>query len=311
MPSWNELVEEFERQPAEFLRRRLQDSLRAIGDRRGGRNVIFYASAFLQKPDIPQHMIQITHEDVNGFMSCLYGMNWKRGLTLILHTPGGVTNAAESIVGYLYEKFRDIEVVVPTFAMSAGTMISLAADRVIMGRQSQLGPIDPQIPMGGRFVSAQAVVEQFRQARKEILRDTRLAHVWYPILQSIGPALLQEAQNAIGYSERMVANWLARRMFSRRQDAHAVAKDVAKFFRDASVHLSHGRRIDREEAKRQGLVVEDLEDDQDLQEAVLTAYHLMTIAFEKTPATKVIESNHDRRWIKNWHPVRIQSPRGN
>ena len=46
MPSWNELVNEFEKQPAEFLRVKLQESLNKIGELRGGRNVIFYASAF-------------------------------------------------------------------------------------------------------------------------------------------------------------------------------------------------------------------------------------------------------------------------
>lgn len=70
--------------------------------------------------------------------------------------------------------------------------------------------------------------------------------------------------------------------------------------------MSHGRRIDRDEARKHNVEIEDLEDSQDLQESVLTTYHLMTIAFEKSPATKIIESNHNRRWIKNWHPIKVQ-----
>lgn len=58
-------------------------------------------------------------------MSVMFGMDWNKGLTLVLHTPGGVTNAAETLVAYLRSKFNYIEVIVPTFAMSAGTMISL------------------------------------------------------------------------------------------------------------------------------------------------------------------------------------------
>ena len=96
------------------------------------------------------------------------------------------------------------------------------------------------------------------------------------------------------------------RMFASDQECNEKAKKIAKFFRDASVHLSHGRRISREEAKAQGVIVEELEDNQDLQEAVLSAYHLITLAFEKSPATKIIESNYDRRWIKNWMPVQIK-----
>jgi hypothetical protein len=59
---------------------------------------------------------------------------------------------------------------------------------------------------------------------------------------TIGPALLQEAQNALTYSERMVSNWLKLRMFAQSEKTDDLAKETANFFRDASVHLSHGRR---------------------------------------------------------------------
>ena len=105
-------------------------------------------------------------------MACIYGMDFSKGLTLLMHTPGGVTNAAETIVAYLRLSSLDFEVIVPAFAMLAGTMISLGADRIVMGRQSQLGPIDRQMVVGGRSVSAQAVVDQFERARGR--------HPWQP-----------------------------------------------------------------------------------------------------------------------------------
>lgn len=305
MPSWNDILNEYESLDDEERARRLvADQVSALSDisrLRDGRQVLFYASAFLQKSQAPAPTVQITHEDINGFMATVYGMDFERGLTLLMHTPGGVTNAAEAIVGYLRSKFDDLEVVVPTYAMSAGTMISLAADRVIMGRQSQLGPIDPQMPHVGRFVSARAIVEQFEVARTDILSNNSAAHVWAPILQAVGPALLQEAQNALDYAESMVADWLSRYMFEAQggRVAELLGLDVARHFNDASAHKSHGRRIDRDEARQQGVKVLDLEDDQELQESVLTAYHLMTIAFEKGPASKVIAADTSRLWVKN------------
>lgn len=308
MPSWNELLADLEGQPDDnakgaWLARNLTGSLDAISQARGGRNVICYASAFLQKPAAPAYLLQLTHEEINGFMSVMYGMDWSKGLTLLLHTPGGVTNATETLVAYLWSKFADIEVIVPTYAMSAGTMISLASNRIIMGRQSQLGPIDPQIPLGGRVVSARAIVDQFQRGKEEILDDLRTAHVWAPILQTVGPALLQEAQNALDYGERMVARWLSQRMFAGQEHAEQRANDAAKHFNDASTHKSHGRRIDREEARQHGLAVLDLEDDQHLQEVVLTAYHVHTIAIEKTLAAKLLHSNAGRSWVKNAGPL--------
>ena len=192
-------------------------------------------------------MLQITHEEINGFMSVMYGLDWSKGLTLLMHTPGGVTNATETIVAYLRAKFNDIEVIVPTFAMSAGTMISLAADKIILGRQSQLSPIDPQMPAGGRMVSAIAILDQFERAKKEISEDREQAHLWAPILPTLGPALLQEAQNAIDYSEQIVADWLEKYMFKNHANPKQKALKVAEHFSrgsgDGHRKKSHGRRI--------------------------------------------------------------------
>ena len=302
MPSWNQLLDQLDELPDANTHVRSQslNCLQQISRLRGDRHVILYGSAFLQKPEAPANRLQITHEDVNAFMSVMFGMTWSRNLTLVLHTPGGVTNAAETIVAYLRSKFDDIEVIIPTYAMSAGTMISLAADRIVMGRQSQLGPIDPQFVIGQRSQSARAIVDQFEEAKTEILQSAAAAGVWFPVLQSLGPALLQEARNALEYGERMVARWLEKYMFAGQPRAHELAAEVAKHFNDATTHKSHGRRIDRDEARAQKLRVEDLEDSQELQEQVLTLYHLMTIAIEKGLATKLFHSDVDRMFVKNW-----------
>lgn len=308
MPSWTDLVNKLESQPNDqaktvWLMQSFDNSLKALSKLREDRNILFYGSAFLQKPAASPIMLQITHEEINGFMSCMHGMDWSKGLTLVMHTPGGVTNATETIVAYLRSKFSYIEVIVPTYAMSAGTMISLAAEKIVLGRQSQLGPIDPQMPAGGRMVSAIAILDQFERAKKEITEDRDQAHLWAPILPSLGPALLQEAQNAIDYSEQIVADWLEKYMFKGHATPKQKALDVAKHFSRGSVDghrkKSHGRRIDREEARQQGLIIEDLEASQPLQEAVLTAYHLLTIIFEKSPALKVLSSHLGKNWIKN------------
>jgi Serine dehydrogenase proteinase len=303
VPSWNELQNEFNTQPdankGPWVDSQITSAMQGISGRRDHRNVVLYGSAFLQKPGAPPDSLMITHEDLNGLMSVIYGMSWDKGLTLVLHTPGGVPNAAETIVEYLRAKFDSLEVIVPTLAMSAGTMISLAADCVVMGRQSQLGPIDTQLNMGGRTMSARGVVEQFKRASEEILANPLAAHVWAPITQSLGPALLQDAQNALDYSESMVAGWLARWMFVNDADAVEKGQAVAAHFNDASAHKSHGRRIAISEARAQGLAVESLEDDQALQEAVLTLYHIMTLMFEGSPALKLIRGSNGRGWIKN------------
>ena len=310
MATWGDLLNEFQslqkNAKSGWLGRKVNDTLREISDLRRGSNVLLYGSAFLQKPHAPSPKIQIMKEDINGLMSTVHGMNYTKPLTLIIHTPGGDTNAAETIVEYLRSKFEYIETIVPTFAMSAGTMIALASNIIILGRQSQLGPIDPYIFYSNRLVSARAVVEQFDRAKDEILNDRDLAHVWAPILTSLGPSLISDAQNALDYGEKTVANWLKSYMYKEIGDIKErteIAETAASHFNDATAHKSHGRRIDRDEARKVRINIGDLEKDQELQDAVLTLYHLLTILFEQSTTTKILHAYTGQIWTQHWLPI--------
>lgn len=315
MASWTEMINTIgsfgNNAPAinNYINEMMDLSLNKISEIRSGRNVILYGSAFLQKPQLDPMSLQITSEEINGLMAVMHGMDFKKGLTLVLHTPGGMVNATETLVEYLHSKFSYIETIVPTFAMSAGTMIALSSDLIVMGKPSQLGPIDPQMMIGGKSASARSVVEQFEKAKKEIHDDLINAHVWAPILGSMGPGLLVEAQNANDYSEKIVVGWLKRK-------GNANAEKIAKHFNTPSYHKSHGKRIDRLEALAQGVNVEELELNQSLQEAVLTAYHALTIIFEKSPSSKMmISNNNKKRWVKNVmpqinFPIPLPQPQG-
>lgn len=300
MPSWSEFQNNLAplapNQRGGYIDERMRQWVASIS-RRYDRNVLYYASGFLQKPHVRGPDTLIHMEDLNGFMAGIHGHDFSKDLLLILHTLGGMAEAAQTIVAYLRSKFAAIDVLVPTYAMSAGTMIALGCDRIVMGRQSQLGPTDPQLIVGDRSFSAHSIVEQFEEAKTDILDQPILAHAWAPVLRSFGPALLQEARRSISYGKTLVESWLARYMFSKRTDSARLAEAVATHF-GGSQHGSHGRRIDRNEARQQRLEVIDLEDDHDLQEDVLTLYHLSTIAFDMGPAVKSIISSNDRLWIK-------------
>lgn len=307
MSSWSDLSAEHGKNPPGdpgWLDRKIKEQLDKISKLRKPDTVIFYASSFLQKHEIANSII--TREDINGFMNALYGAPVDNGLTLILHTPGGDPNAVESIVEYLHSKFAYIEVVVPYLAMSGGAMISLASDLLVLGRQSQLGPFDPQMSLGNKTHSAIAIQEGFKQAKKDIESKIELAHLWAPILQNMGPSLVVEAAKALSYSKELVKNWLSkRRMFQTRsqKEKDAIIGKVTTYFNAeqtdiGSIHV-HGQRIGIQKLRELGITVEALEDTQDLQNAVLTSYHLMTLIFEASPSVKFIVSNHGKMWSKN------------
>jgi hypothetical protein len=288
-----------------FIRQEVNKQIAEIARLRGDTNVIFYASAWLQKPGFPGNTLSIAPEEINGFRAVMKGMDWKKGLTLLLHTPGGNPNAAETVGEYLLSKFDRIETIVPTYAQSAGTMLAMISDRIIMGRQSQLGPIDPQLLINGMSVSALSVEGQFDRAKKEIIAEERVAHAWAPILQSLGPGLLVESSRALEYGKRVVARWLEVRALRGRKGCKAKAKKLAASLAAAPTNVNHGQRIDIAEVKQMGLTAVALEADQNLQEAVLSLYHIVTILFEKSPVTRALFSSTNSWWLKQ-HQVVVQ-----
>jgi hypothetical protein len=267
-----------------------------------GRSVIPYASKWTQwAPGIPPELVSIGIEDVQGFMEVMHQLP-EGGLDLVLHSPGGSAEAAEAIVKYLRSKFNDIRVFVPHVAMSAATMLCCAANRIIMGKHSYLGPIDPQFiiqtELGRTSVAAHAIEEQFQKAKTEIQAQPSTLPAWLPILRQYGPALIVQCQLARDLSEKLVADWLSQYMFARRRNRSVRGKNIAAKLADHANFKSHSRFIDRQQAKQFGLVIDDLEEDQKPQDATLTVFHAMTHTFNGTPTVKMIENHTGKAFLK-------------
>ena len=128
--------------------------------------MIAYYSGFLSKPRVAG--TEINDDDKNGFMLCCHGIDRSKGLDLILHTPGGNLYATDSLIHYLREMFGyNIRAIIPQIAMSAGTMIATSCKSIMMGKHSNIGPVDPQI----NGLPAFAIKAQFEQAYDEIKID--------------------------------------------------------------------------------------------------------------------------------------------
>ena len=154
MPIWSEILGELSKSnPPDFdgLRRKYLLQLR----KHTGRPVILYASAWLQK-EAPPFVTSIGDEDIHALMEVTNGLRGSR-LDLILHSPGGSSMAAEAIVTYLRSRFNHIRVIVPQLAMSAATMIACAANEILMGKHSFLGPTDPQIVLSTHWACARCL----------------------------------------------------------------------------------------------------------------------------------------------------------
>lgn len=265
------------------------------------RNVILYASAFTQKSGAPE-LQSVTEEDVQGMMEVSHGLDKEKPVDLIIHSPGGSPEAAEGIVEYLHAQFPEVRVVIPQIAMSAATMIACSGSSIVMGKHSNLGPVDPQLiinsPSGPTSNPAKAIIDQFYKALKEVNEPDKQA--WAILLNQYGPSIITQCENYIKMSEALVRDWLDRFMFKNEsaQTKNSTINSIASFLANHDNFKSHGRHISREKAENIGLRIEHLEDDAVFQDLLLSVFHATTHTFSSTPAMKIIENQIGKAFIK-------------
>ena len=289
MPAWGNVLSEIGvrqrdgQQAVDLVRRKYLKALH----KHTGRNIIAYYSGWLFRPPTTPNL-SLGDEDMNAFMAAVHRLNRELGLDLILHTPGGDIAATEALVQYLWEMFdKNIRVIVPQLAMSAGTMIACASRSIVMGKESSLGPIDPQI--GG--VPAQGVLDEFQMAVQSIRTDPASTPLWQQIVSRYHPSFLLECSQAIEWSRAMVHSWLAGNMFADEPDPDSAASNVVDFLANHTVTATHARHIPMNRCEMIGLKTKKLEDDKKLQDLVLTVHHAYMHTFSMSGATKITE-NH-------------------
>ena len=226
-------------------------------------------------------------------MNSVHGLDCSKGLDLILHTPGGDPSAAETIVHYLRNKFaKDIRVIVPQLAMSAGTMIACSGKEIIMGKQSSLGPIDPQF----NGIPAFNIKQEFLAAEEDLRKHPENAQYWAIKLQQYPAAFLKTAIDAIELSEELVREWLGTAMFNRDIDSDKIEVIVQALNNHDETKI-HGRHLSADRCAEMGLKISMMEDDNDLQDKILSVHHAYMITLDATPSIKIIENQEKKSVI--------------
>lgn len=288
MPNWNAVLDEINnRQQAgagalDSVRR---DYLKKLAEKTG-RNVIAYYSGWLQRGNVQG--IEITDGDKNGFMNAIHGLDRNRGLDLLLHTPGGEIAATESIVDYLVRMFDgNVRAIIPQLAMSSGTMIACSCSSIVMGKQSSVGPIDPQFGL----ISAKGVAEEFKRAVSEVSEDPRRAPMWAAIIGKYHPTFIAQCENACSWAASLVTNWLASNMFRDHEKPAERAANTVQKLSEYGTSTNHAKHLSIDEARETGLKIDALEDDNELQDLVLTVHHAYMQTFSGAlNVVKIIEN---------------------
>ncbi len=262
------------------------------------RDVLVYAADARKS----QHAeVSIVHDDllaINDQLSVLSG----KDVDVILDTPGGFAEVAEDIVKLLRTKFDRVGFIIPGQAKSAGTIMVMSGDEILMEPASSLGPIDAQVTRQGKVFSAHAFLEGLERIKEEVDQTNKLNRAYIPILQSISPGEIQACENAQSFSKSLVSEWLQRYKFSRWEthsdtgqpvtveEKKARAEEIAAKLCDHSRWLTHGRSIKIEHLREMRLIIIDYSQKKDLCDSIRRYHVLLRMTFDGTPIYKVFET---------------------
>ena len=152
----------------------------------------------------------------------------------------------ELLADYLVlSKYDYIRVIVPQNAMSATTMISCAADEIVMGKGAAIGSIDPQMLVPepnntAMSIPAHSILEDFERAKAEVSQNPAVAPIWVPKIMAISPGYLNLCKQTIDLSKEKVATWFDTYML---KTSEKKGKEIAEFLGNFGEHKTHGRLL--------------------------------------------------------------------
>ncbi len=214
--------------------------------------------------DRPNLGTQIASDILSPFTEHLDKIGDVDKITLLLYTRGGNTLTAWTLVNLIRNFCDDFEVIIPFNCHSAGTLISLGANRIVMTKQATLGPIDPSVngplnpaipgtnnPNARVPVSVEFVDSYLQMAKSELgINDQKgLSDILIDLTKHIHPLTLGQV-----YKSKTQIKMLAKKLLANHEIEKEHEDDVIKFL--CSESGSHDYTMHRKEAKNLGLNIE-------------------------------------------------------
>lgn len=244
-----------------------------------GRRLICYVSGKLASID---------RDDTAGFVEILHNIQPGENVDLLLHTGGGDVDAAEKLMAMVQATVAggQFRVIIPDFAKSAGTLILLGADALLMSDSSELGTIDPQIYTDdGRgnliYHSVLSYLDAFKSHAAK-LQDNPDDPVARLMLNKLDPTTLRHYE-AIRDRARSFAEAQLKRKGRNFSAIASALMDIGRW-------QSHGQMITWQDAKELGLPIEYLSPHSKQWQAYWHLYCLLRLAV--TDRQNIFESDY-------------------
>lgn len=271
--------------------------LKKISQLRKGNDILSYVANI----NIGHQKASIIYEDILAIRDQLANLSGKT-LDVILETPGGLGEVAEDIVKMFRNKYSRVNFIIPGTAKSAGTIMAMSGDEILMDAASSLGPIDAQLRWGNKTVSADALLTGFEKIKNEVLKSGNLSRAYVPMLTSLSPGDMEQAKNARDFALSLVTDWLCTYKFKnwkthssskkpvtpeeRKDRANKIAEELS----NQEKWKTHGRSIKIHDLESMKLIINDYSQNSQLNDAITRYYTVLRILLDTSNIYKVIET---------------------
>ena len=260
----------------EYISRRLSgpeleaELLKLISQYNKERNsYLFVYSAAIGKPIPEVSLIQADYFIIHDLLKDKKNI---QNVDMYLETPGGSGETAEEIVRFLHDNFQVVSFVVSGEAKSAGTIMVMSGDEILITETGSLGPIDAQMKIGRSIISAYDYMEWVNEKRDEADKQGKLNPFDATMVAQITPGELGSVFHSLKYAEDLVVEWLTKYKFKnwtvtetqqkpvteemKRKRAEEIAGELTKH----SKWRSHGRSIKIRDLEDIGIKITKVDD---------------------------------------------------
>lgn len=294
------LIEEYMKKSPNELRNSLRDLIRRYNEYTDSYLFIYSAAIGKQVPGLG-----LDPSDYYVIHDLLRGKKDLNAIDFYIETPGGSGETAEEIVRFLRENFEQVRFLVCGKAMSAGTIMVMAGDEILMTDSGSLGPIDAQVRIGRSFVSAYDYMEYIDEKKAEADKTGVLNPVDATMIAQISPGELGSAHHSLEFAKDLVTEWLYKYKFKNwdrtetkgtevtSEMKKAQASEIARHLTDRKQWRTHARAIKINDLEKIGLRVQRVDDDADLSDLVYRIHTVCRMIFDLTSAYKMFATVDD------------------
>ena len=303
----------------EYINKRLsipeleKELQRLIGEYNELRETYLFVYAAASEKQIPATiLIQSDFFTIRDILSDKKSLN---KIDMYIETRGGSGETAEEIVKFLHNNFNHVSFVVSGEAKSAGTILVLSGDDILMTESGSLGPIDAQIKIGRSTISAYDYIEWVEEKRKEAEELEKLNPFDATMIAQITPGELKNVSHALNFAKDLVIEWLPKYKFKNWTETETRkipvtddlkikrAEEIADNLTDHSKWRSHGRSIKINDLIDDiKLKIVRIDDNEDLAKIVYSIQTVCRMIFDQTTTFKIF-STHDNKIFRLGTPV--------